>query len=55
MKKKIIPVALILTLAGSMMFTSCIGKFALTNKVLSWNNLSTNWCSSLSGSCLCMR
>lgn len=37
MKKKIIPVALVLTLSGSMLFTSCIGKFALTNKVLSWN------------------
>ncbi len=42
MKKKIIPVALILTLAGSMMFTSCIGKFALTNKVLSWNKQVSN-------------
>lgn len=37
MKKKIIPVALVLTLSGSMLFTSCIGKFALTNKVLTWN------------------
>lgn len=42
MKKKIIPVALILTLAGSMMFTSCIGKFALTNKVLTWNKQVSN-------------
>ena len=37
MKKKILPVALILTLAGSMCLSSCIGKFALTNKVLTWN------------------
>jgi len=37
MKKRILPVALVLTVAGSMLFTSCIGKFALTNKVLTWN------------------
>lgn len=37
MKKKVLSVGLILALASSMMFTSCIGSFALTNKVLSWN------------------
>lgn len=37
MKKKFLTVSLILALASSMMFTSCIGNFALTNKVLSWN------------------
>lgn len=30
-------VALVLVLAGSMMFSSCIGSFQLTNKVLAWN------------------
>lgn len=38
MKKRFFTVALILTALGSMLFTSCIGRFALTNKVLSWNN-----------------
>lgn len=37
MKKRFLTVGLILTLASSMMFTSCIGSFGLTNKVLSWN------------------
>lgn len=37
MKKKFLTVGLILALASSMMFTSCIGSFSLTNKVLSWN------------------
>lgn len=38
MKKKFFTVAIALTLTGSMMLTSCIGSFALTNRVLSWNN-----------------
>lgn len=38
MKKKYLSVALVLTLAGSMLTTSCIGSFTLTNKLLSWNN-----------------
>lgn len=38
MRKKHLTVALILALAGCFTFTSCIGQFALTNKVLSWNN-----------------
>ncbi len=37
MKKTYLSVAIVLALGGSMLFTSCIGKFALTNKVLSWN------------------
>ncbi len=37
MKKRYISVAVVLALGGSMLFTSCIGKFALTNRLLSWN------------------
>lgn len=37
MKKRYLTVAVIAALAGSMMFTSCIGSFNLTNKLLSWN------------------
>ena len=37
MKKKIFTAAMALVLAGSMTFTSCIGSFALSNKVLAWN------------------
>lgn len=37
MKKKYLTVGIVLTLSSSMMFTSCIGSFSLTNKVLSWN------------------
>ena len=36
MKKRLIPVALIAAISIPM-FTSCIGSFALTNKLLSWN------------------
>lgn len=38
MKKRNYTVALVLAVAGSMLFSSCIGRFALTGKVLSWNN-----------------
>lgn len=38
MKKKYFTVALILTVCGSIMFTSCIGSFKLSNKVLAWNH-----------------
>lgn len=38
MKKTYLSVAVVMALAGSMMFTSCIGSFSLTNKLLSWNN-----------------
>lgn len=37
MKKKYLTVAIVLAISSSMMFTSCIGSFALTNNVLSWN------------------
>ncbi len=37
MKKFKIAVAAILLAGSSMVFTSCIGSFAMTNKVLSWN------------------
>lgn len=36
MKKRLIPVALIAAISLPM-FTSCIGSFALTNKLLAWN------------------
>lgn len=38
MKKFKIAVAIVLLAGGSFVFSSCIGRFALTNKVLSWNN-----------------
>lgn len=38
MKKKYFSVAVVLTAACSLMFSSCIGSFSLSNKVLSWNN-----------------
>lgn len=38
MKKRILTVSVITALCGSMLFTSCIGSFKLTNKLLSWNN-----------------
>lgn len=37
MKKKYFTVAAVALCAGSLMFSSCIGSFALTNKLLSWN------------------
>lgn len=37
MKKPTMTVAVALALAGSMMFTSCIGNFTLTKHVLNWN------------------
>lgn len=37
MKKNFLSVAVILTLAASMMCTSCIGSFSLTHKLLAWN------------------
>lgn len=38
MKKKQITVAVALALSVSLLGTSCIGRFQLTNKLLSWNN-----------------
>lgn len=37
MRKTYLTIALVCTLAGSMMFSSCIGSFSLTSKLLSWN------------------
>lgn len=37
MRKRYLTIGVVLALASSMMFTSCIGSFSLTNKVLSWN------------------
>ena len=37
MKKHYLSVAVVTALAGSMLFTSCIGNFALTKKLLGWN------------------
>ena len=37
MKKKYLSVALVVALAGSLLTTSCIGSFSLTNKLLDWN------------------
>ena len=37
MKKSYLTIALALTLACSLSLSSCIGSFALTNKVLDWN------------------
>jgi len=37
MKKRYFTVGAVLLCAGSLLFSSCIGSFALTNKLLSWN------------------
>lgn len=37
MKKKVFSAVIVALVASSMMFTSCIGSFKLSNKVLSWN------------------
>lgn len=37
MKKKYVSVALAITISLSLVSTSCIGSFSLTNKLLSWN------------------
>jgi len=37
MKRKYVTVAVALLLCGSMLTTSCIGSFSLTNKLLGWN------------------
>lgn len=38
MKKTFLTVATVLSLSGCLMFSSCIGQFALFNKVKDWNN-----------------
>lgn len=48
MKRKISTVAVALTLACSIGFTSCIGSFGLSNKLYSWNNsLGNKWVNEL--------
>ena len=42
MKKKVLTVAVISALCGSMCLTSCIGSFQLTNKLLDWNKSISN-------------
>lgn len=42
MKKKYLSVAVVLALAASMLSTSCIGSFALTDKLLTWNKTISN-------------
>ncbi|MCM1070075.1 MAG: DUF3332 domain-containing protein [[Clostridium] fimetarium] len=42
MKKHFISVAVISAIAASTLCTSCIGSFALTNKLLSWNKQVSN-------------
>lgn len=42
MRKKYLSVALVLSLTASMLCTSCIGSFSLTNKLLSWNRTIDN-------------
>lgn len=42
MKKKYLSVAIVLALCASMVSTSCIGNFALTNKLLAWNKTISN-------------
>jgi len=37
MRKRYVSVAIVAALAGSMLFSSCIGNFALTKKLLGWN------------------
>jgi len=44
MRKGVFTLAVVLTLSGSVMFTSCIGSFGLSNRVLSWNqSLGNKW------------
>ncbi|MCM1348690.1 MAG: DUF3332 domain-containing protein [Firmicutes bacterium] len=38
MKRRYFSVAAVMLCVGSLLFSSCIGSFALTNKLLSWNN-----------------
>ncbi len=37
MKRRFLSVAMVIALASSMMFTSCIGSFGLSSKFLNWN------------------
>ncbi len=42
MKKTYLSAALILTVAASLSFSSCIGSFSLTNKLMNWNKNVSN-------------
>lgn len=42
MKKFYLSAAIAITVASSLMFSSCLGSFALTNKVLNWNHQVSN-------------
>jgi hypothetical protein len=42
MRKRYFSVAVVLTLLASFTFTSCVGSFALSNKLLSWNRQISN-------------
>lgn len=42
MKRKYLTVAVAITIAASLGLSSCIGSFALTNKLLAWNNTISN-------------
>ncbi len=37
MKKRFVPIAVAIVISGSVLFSSCIGSFGLTNKLYSWN------------------
>ena len=38
MKRKFLTLVTVISISGSVLFSSCIGSFALSNKVLDWNN-----------------
>lgn len=42
MKKRFVTVAAITAISGTLLFSSCIGPFNLTNKLLSWNQTVDN-------------
>lgn len=42
MKKRFFTLATVLTLSGSLLFSSCIGSFGLFNKLLAWNQTIDN-------------
>lgn len=48
MKKKKVSLLVALALSGTLIFNSCIGSFALTNKLLNWNrSLGDKWINEL--------
>jgi len=42
MKKRFLTLATVITLSGSLLFSSCIGSFGLFNKLLAWNQTIDN-------------